>query len=68
MLTSFFAKPDPDADLVLAAREGDPRAFDALVFAGDETEATRRYKRWEAYLVDFEEKTRQFFNRYAGGR
>jgi hypothetical protein len=44
------------------------RAFDALVFAGDETEATRRYKRWEAYLVDFEEKARQFFNRYAGGR
>jgi hypothetical protein len=44
------------------------RAFDALIFAGDEAEATRRYKRWEAYLVDFEEKIRQFFNRYAGGR
>lgn len=44
------------------------RAFDALLFAGDETEATRRYKRWEAYLIDFEDKTRQFFSRYAGGR
>jgi RNA polymerase sigma-70 factor (ECF subfamily) len=31
LLTSLFARPDPDADLVAAARRGDARAFDALV-------------------------------------
>ncbi len=36
------------------------RAFDALVFAGNESEAVRRYQRWEAYVIDFEQKTRQF--------
>jgi hypothetical protein len=40
------------------------RAFDALVFAGDETEAVRRYKRWEAYVTGFDERTAQFFRRY----
>src|SRR5207248_1879699 len=29
--TSLFGNSDPDADLVAAARGGDPRAFDALV-------------------------------------
>lgn len=32
MRVPFFAKPDPDASLVTAARGGDARAFDALVY------------------------------------
>ena len=32
MRFSLFAKTDPDADLVTAARAGDVRAFDALVY------------------------------------
>lgn len=32
MALSFFTKPDPDAELVAAARTGDVRAFDALVY------------------------------------
>ncbi len=43
------------------------RAFDALVFAGDETEALRRYKRWEAYVKDFDGRTEHFFRRYSVG-
>lgn len=31
LFLQLFAKPDPDAPLVSAAREGDQRAFDALV-------------------------------------
>jgi len=32
VILPFFAKPDPDAPLVSAARGGDVRAFDALVY------------------------------------
>ena len=46
-----FLKPFPDIEKV----------FDGLVFAESETEATRRFKKWEVYIESIKAKASHFF-------
>ncbi len=46
-----FLKPFPDIEKV----------FDGLIFAESETEATRRFKKWEAYIESIKAKASHFF-------